>query len=136
MRTCITTHLVLSRPFGRKCFSTNLELRQIQDCESLPDRVRPRYQSMPAADPTAHRIHATQILGSPLYLIHRDYYYATTPNPTRFAFPADYIETEVRQGRWWEIGQPYMVLVGFGVVAYLLAQAWNLAVPGQSTGLA
>ncbi|KAI9884623.1 MAG: NADH kinase pos5 [Watsoniomyces obsoletus] len=48
----------------------------------------------------------------------------------------DYIETEVRQGHWWEIGQLYVVLGAFGLVAYALAQAWNVALHGRSAGFA
>jgi lysocardiolipin and lysophospholipid acyltransferase len=45
-----------------------------------------------------------------------------------------FIETEVRQAHWWDFLQIFSVLAVFGLVANILARAWNVIWYGKATG--
>lgn len=44
-----------------------------------------------------------------------------------------FIETEVRQAHWWEFLQIFSVLAVLGLVANILARAWNVAWYGNAS---
>jgi hypothetical protein len=43
-----------------------------------------------------------------------------------------FIETEMKPAHWFEVFRVFMVLVGFGITANLLARFWNLVRCGSS----
>ena len=45
-----------------------------------------------------------------------------------------FIETEVRQAHWWDFLQIFSLLAVLGLVANLLARAWNVAWYGKASG--
>jgi lysocardiolipin and lysophospholipid acyltransferase len=45
-----------------------------------------------------------------------------------------YVETEVKPAHWWEFGQIFVVLAGFGLVANLSAKVYNVAIYGNMLG--
>lgn len=47
---------------------------------------------------------------------------------------AGYIETEVRLGHWYEVGQIFVVLAAFALLANIGAKMWNLAIHGSLGG--
>lgn len=47
---------------------------------------------------------------------------------------AGFIETEVKLARWYEIGQIFVFMLLFALVANILAKTWNLAVHGTFQG--
>lgn len=47
---------------------------------------------------------------------------------------AGVIETEVKVAHWYEVGQIFVVLGAFGLLANVLAKAWNLAMYGTLAG--
>lgn len=47
---------------------------------------------------------------------------------------AGFIETEVKVAHWIEVGQIFVVLGAFALLANLLAKAWNLVVYGSLAG--
>lgn len=47
---------------------------------------------------------------------------------------AGFIETEVRLEHWYEIGQIFVVLVVYALIANILAKIWNLGVHGTLRG--
>jgi hypothetical protein len=49
-------------------------------------------------------------------------------------YGAGIIETEVRLGHWYEIGQIFVVLLTFALVANVLAKVWNLVNYGTLVG--
>ena len=51
------------------------------------------------------------------------------------AVGAGYIETEVRLAHWYEIGQIFVVLAAFAMVANIFAKMWNFVVHGNLVGL-
>lgn len=44
------------------------------------------------------------------------------------------IETEVRLENWYEIGQIFVVLLTFALIANILAKVWNVALYGTLVG--
>lgn len=52
---------------------------------------------------------------------------------TKGATPDGYIETEVKLTHWWEVGNIFIVLAAFGLVANLLLRAWNVALYGKQS---
>jgi hypothetical protein len=42
----------------------------------------------------------------------------------------EYIETEVKLHRWWEVGKTFTILLAFAMVANLGAKAWNKVLYG------
>ena len=44
---------------------------------------------------------------------------------------AGFIETEVRMKHWYEIGQIFVAMAAFGLVANILAKVWNIALHGR-----
>ena len=44
---------------------------------------------------------------------------------------AGFIETEVRMEHWYEIGQIFVPMAAFGLVANILAKVWNIALHGR-----
>ena len=44
---------------------------------------------------------------------------------------AGFIETEVRMKHWYEIGQIFVAMAAFGLVANILAKVWNIALYGR-----
>lgn len=49
--------------------------------------------------------------------------------------PADYIETEVRQKHWWEIGQLLFGLLAAVILVRLLSGIWTLLTAGGWPGI-
>lgn len=47
---------------------------------------------------------------------------------------AGIIETEVKLEHWFEIGQIFVVLLAFALVANVMAKIWNLAIYGTLIG--
>ena len=47
---------------------------------------------------------------------------------------AGFIETEVKLARWYEIGQIFVLMFVYALVAYILTAMWNLAVHGTFQG--
>jgi hypothetical protein len=47
---------------------------------------------------------------------------------------AGYIDTEVRLAHWYEVGQIFVVLAAFALLANILAKMWNLVVHGSFVG--
>lgn len=47
---------------------------------------------------------------------------------------AGFIETEVKVAHWFEIGQIFVVLGAFALLANLLAKVWNLVMYGSLAG--
>ena len=47
---------------------------------------------------------------------------------------AGFIETEVKVAHWVEVGQIFVVLGAFALLANILAKVWNLAVYGSLAG--
>ena len=47
---------------------------------------------------------------------------------------AGYIETEVKLAQWFEVGQIFVVLACFAMVANVLSKIWNLVVHGRLRG--
>lgn len=45
-----------------------------------------------------------------------------------------FIETEVKPAHWWEIGNIFVVLGAWGLVANIAAKFWNLVVHGNMGG--
>lgn len=45
-----------------------------------------------------------------------------------------HIETEVKLARWFEIGQIFVVLASFAMLANVLSKIWNLVVYGRLEG--
>jgi lysocardiolipin and lysophospholipid acyltransferase len=43
----------------------------------------------------------------------------------------DYIETEVKLCHWWEVGNIFVVLATFGLIANLGAKVWNVVLYGK-----
>ena len=43
-----------------------------------------------------------------------------------------HIETEVKLAHWWEVGNIFLVLATYGLVANILARIWNILVHGSS----
>ena len=43
----------------------------------------------------------------------------------------DFIETEVKLNHTWEVGNIFVVLAAFGLVANVLAKMWNAALYGK-----
>lgn len=43
----------------------------------------------------------------------------------------DTIETEVKLAHWWEVGNIFILLATFGLIANLLARAWNAILYGK-----
>jgi lysocardiolipin and lysophospholipid acyltransferase len=43
----------------------------------------------------------------------------------------DFIETEVKLAHWWEIGNIFLVLATFGLLANILARVWNVVWYGK-----
>jgi len=43
----------------------------------------------------------------------------------------DFIETEVKLAHWWEVGNIFVVLAAFALVANLLARVWELVIYGK-----
>ena len=44
----------------------------------------------------------------------------------------DHIETEVKLAHWWEVGNIFVVLATFGLIANLAARVWTRVVYGES----
>jgi lysocardiolipin and lysophospholipid acyltransferase len=53
---------------------------------------------------------------------------ATNGVATNEAMKEEFIETEVKLAHWWEVGNIFVVLAAFGLVANLLARVWTLVV--------
>ena len=47
---------------------------------------------------------------------------------------AGFIETEVKVAHWYEVGRIFVVLAAFGLLANVLAKAWNLVMYGSFAG--
>ena len=47
---------------------------------------------------------------------------------------AGFIETEVKLRRWYEVGQIFVALVVYALIANILAKMWNLVVHGTLRG--
>ena len=47
---------------------------------------------------------------------------------------AGYIETEVQVAHWYEVGQIFVVLGAFALLANVLAKVWNLVMHGSLAG--
>jgi len=43
----------------------------------------------------------------------------------------DFIETEVKLGNWWEVGNIFVVLATFALIFNLLARVWTVAIYGK-----
>ena len=48
---------------------------------------------------------------------------------------AGFIETEVKLAQWFEVGQIFVVLASFAMLANVLAKIWNIMVHGRLAGL-
>jgi len=53
---------------------------------------------------------------------------------TKVAPEDAFIETEVKQAHWWDVGKIFVVLAAFGFVANLSAKVWNVLFYGNVTG--
>lgn len=53
---------------------------------------------------------------------------------TKNTLGAGIIETEVKLKHWYEIGQIFVVLLTFAMVANVTAKMWNLAIYGTLVG--
>lgn len=53
---------------------------------------------------------------------------------SKVAQGAGFIETEVRLARWYEIGQIFVFMLVYALVANILTKIWNLAVHGSFKG--
>lgn len=47
---------------------------------------------------------------------------------------AGFIETEVKLANWYEVGQIFVLMVVYALVANILAKMWNLAIHGTFKG--
>ncbi len=43
----------------------------------------------------------------------------------------EFIETEVKLAHWWEVGNIFLVLATFGLLANILARVWNVVWYGR-----
>ena len=51
---------------------------------------------------------------------------------TNGAVKEEFIETEVKLAHWWEVGNIFVVLATFGLVANILARVWTSVVYGKA----
>ena len=47
---------------------------------------------------------------------------------------AGFIETEVKLGHWYEVGQIFVVLAAFALIFNVLAKLWNMVLYGSLAG--